>query len=115
MDVSVNTRIKQSQNELFSEIIEEINNDKITDIEWDGRNLWITELGKGSYISKKELSPKYVENLSIRLSNIMGSSFNRFHPILEANTEDLRISIWHESRCQSKSIAIRKIPRSLRF
>lgn len=115
MEESIDKKIKQNRQELFSEILEEINNDKITDIEWDGRNLWITELGKGSYISKKELSLKYVENLSIRLSNIMGSSFNRFNPILEANTEELRISIWHESRCQSKSIAIRKIPRSLRF
>lgn len=115
MEESINTRIEQDREELFSELIEEINNDMITDIEWDGRNLWITELGKGSYISKKELSPEYVENLSIRLSNIMGSSFNRFHPILEANTEELRISIWHESRCRAKSIAIRKVSRSLRF
>lgn len=115
MEDNLKLSIEQNKEELFSEIIDEINNDSITDIEWDGRNLWITELGKGSYISKKELSARYVENLSIRLSNIMGSSFNRYHPILEANTEELRISIWHESRCQDKSIAIRKIPRSLRF
>lgn len=37
------------------------------------------------------------------------------HPILEANTESLRISIWHESRCGRKSMAIRKIPQKLRF
>lgn len=115
MEEEIRTRIEQNKGELFSEIIDEINNNRITDIEWDGSNLWITELEKGSYISPKELSSKYVENLSIRLSNIMGSSFNRFHPILEANTDELRISIWHESRCQTKSIAIRKIPRSLRF
>lgn len=41
--------------------------------------------------------------------------FNRAYPILEANTEDLRISIWHESRCTKKSMAIRKIPTRLRF
>ena len=104
-----------NKNELFSELIEEINNDQITDIEWDGYNLWITELGKGCYISKKELSDKYTENLAIKLSNICGSPFHRIKPILEANTSDLRISIWHESRCGRKSIAIRKIPRDLRF
>lgn len=42
-------------------------------------------------------------------------SFNRSVPVLEANTEDLRISIWHESRCGKKSIAIRKIPIYIRF
>ena len=74
----------------------------VTDIEWDGYNLWITQLGRGCYISMKELSDRYMDNLSIRLANIMGASFNRMHPILEANTESLRISIWHESRCGKK-------------
>ena len=107
--------IEKNKDELFSEIAQEINNDNVTDIEWDGYNLWITELGIGSYISGKELSDRYVENVSIKLANIMGVSFNRSRPILEANTEKLRISIWHESRCHKKSMAIRKIPEYLRF
>ena len=107
--------IEKNKDELFSEISDEIDNEKITDIEWDGYNLWITELGIGSYISGKELSDKYVENVSIKLANIMGVQFNRSRPILEANTENLRISIWHESRCQKKSMSIRKIPEYLRF
>ena len=41
--------------------------------------------------------------------------FNRSVPVLEANTDSLRISIWHESRCTKKSVAIRKIPLSIRF
>ncbi len=107
--------INQNKEELFSELRFEILNNNITDIEWDGYNLWITDLRKGSYISERKLSDRYVENLSIRLSNIMKTSFNRSYPILEANTEELRISIWHESRCGKKSIAIRKIPQKLRF
>ena len=107
--------IEKNKDELFSEISQEINNDNVTDIEWDGYNLWITELGIGSYISGKELSDRYVENVSIKLANIMGVSFNRSRPILEANTEKLRISIWHESRCHKKSMSIRKIPEYLRF
>ena len=53
--------IDKNKEELFSEISDEIDNEKVTDIEWDGYNLWITELGIGSYISGKELSDKYVE------------------------------------------------------
>ena len=107
--------IENNKEDIFSEIKDEISDDTVTDIEWDGYNLWITQLGRGCYISMKELSDKYMDNLSIRLANIMGASFNRMHPILEANTESLRISIWHESRCGRKSMAIRKIPRKLRF
>ena len=107
--------IENNKEDIFSEIKDEISDDTVTDIEWDGYNLWITQLGRGCYISMKELSDRYMENLSIRLANIMGASFNRMHPILEANTESLRISIWHESRCGRKSMAIRKIPRKLRF
>lgn len=107
--------IRQNREELFGELQEEIRNDNITDIEWDGYNLWITDLQCGSYISHKKLCRQYVDNLSIRLANIMKTSFNRMCPVLEANTEELRISIWHESRCGRKSMAIRKIPRKIRF
>ncbi|WP_051555000.1 ATPase, T2SS/T4P/T4SS family [Lachnospira multipara] len=103
------------KNELFSELIDEINDEYITDIEWDGYNLWITKLGEGCKISSKKLSDRYVDNLSIKLANIMEVPFNRIHPILEANTKTLRISIWHESRSSKKSVAIRKIPEKLRF
>jgi pilus assembly protein CpaF len=107
--------LAKHKEELFDELKDEIDDNDITDIEWDGYNLWITHLKKGSYLSRKKLGSNYVDNLSIRLANIMMTSFNRSNPVLEANTENLRISIWHESRCGAKSIAIRKIPRSIRF
>ena len=107
--------IKQNRAELFCEVEHLIQDDNVTDIEWDGYNLWVTDLTKGCYLDNRKLSESYVDNLSIRLANIMKVPFNRVHPILEANTEDLRISIWHESRCERKSMAIRKIPTKLRF
>lgn len=94
-DSHVEEFIASHRSELFSELKEEIADDRITDIEWDGYNLWITHLDNGSYLSKKKLTAAFVDNLSIRLANIMMVSFNRSVPVLEANTEDLRISIWH--------------------
>ena len=114
-DAELRQYLSRHKEELFCELKEEINNNDITDIEWDGSNLWITDLKRGSFLSDKKLKQSYVDNLSIRLANIMMTSFNRSSPVLEANTEDLRISIWHESRCGSKSISIRKIPRTIRF
>ena len=75
--------IENNKDDLFSEIKEEISDESVTDIEWDGYNLWITQLGRGCYIAMKELSDRYMDNLSIRLANIMGVTFNRVHPILE--------------------------------
>ena len=114
-DAELRQYLSRHKEELFCELKEEINNNDITDIEWDGSNLWITDLKRGSFLSDKKSKQSYVDNLSIRLANIMMTSFNRSSPVLEANTEDLRISIWHESRCGSKSISIRKIPRTIRF
>ena len=105
--------INQHREELFQDLSEEINNNNITDIEWDGEHLWITDLTKGSYISQRKLEKSYVDNLSIRLANIMMTSFNRSNPVLEANTETLRISIWHESHCGSKSVE--KYPEAFGF
>ena len=65
--------IENNKEDIFSEIKDEISDDTVTDIEWDGYNLWITQLGRGCYISMKELSDKYMDNLSIRLANIMGA------------------------------------------
>ena len=59
--------IENNKEDIFSEIKDEISDDTVTDIEWDGYNLWITQLGRGCYISMKELSDKYMDNLSIDL------------------------------------------------
>ncbi len=107
--------IEKEKTELFSVLQEEIEDENITDIEWDGWNLWITKLGVGCYRSDKILDDEFVNRMAIRLSNIMKVNFSRMNPVLEANTDVLRISIWHESRCGRKSIAIRKIPKQLRF
>lgn len=70
-DSHVEEFIASHRSELFSELKEEIADDRITDIEWDGYNLWITHLDNGSYLSKKKLTAAFVDNLSIRLANIM--------------------------------------------
>lgn len=107
--------IATHREELFGPFNEYIQDDNVTDIEWDGYNLWITDLQRGSYRCDINVDNSYVENMSIHLANQMKVAFNRINPVLEANTEELRISVWHESRCGRKSVAIRKIPLSVRF
>ena len=80
--------IRQNRAELFREIEDLIQNEDVTDIEWDGYYLWVTDLKKGCYCHNIRLNEEYVDNLAIRLANIMKVPFNRAYPILEANTED---------------------------
>lgn len=91
--------LKRTGDTLFTEIKEFYDDDSITDIEWDGENLWITQIGKGCYKVDKKLSKEYTENLAARLSNIMKVNFTPNKPVLEAHTDNLRISVFHESRC----------------
>lgn len=114
-ELSLDEIIQKNRKELFSEIEEYLDMPEVTDIEWDGMNLWITELGKGCQRLDKKLSSSFINNLSLRLSNIMKVSFNKAYPVLEAHTEDLRISIFHESRSGEKSVTIRKTPALLRY
>lgn len=100
---------------MFDELAEFINNDSITDIDWNGYDLWLTDFNKGKYLSEKKVTDEFIDNLAIKLSNTMNVSFNRQHQVLEANTTDRRISIFHESVAGKKSLCIRKNPMFLRL
>lgn len=95
---------------MLEEIHEYIEDDNITDIDWNGRHLWIEDLEKGRYKSDIILSPSFINNLSVKLGNMMNVNFNRNNAILEAETSDMRISIWHEGLAGERSISIRKTP-----
>ena len=83
----------------------------ITDINWNGNTLWIDHLQKGRYITKETLTKEFVIRFSSLIAHVVSLSFNKVNPILEAETEELRISIVHESVANTgTAISIRKIP-----
>lgn len=85
--------------------------DRVTDINWNGRQLWINDLDKGRYMAPEVLSPAFVERFVSLVSNMTGKVFNRRNPVLEAETEELRLSIVHDSvACSGVTISLRKIP-----
>ena len=88
-----------------------IMSDSVTDINWNGRQLWIDDLEKGRYLAPEILTDTFVERLTILLSNVAGLPFNRMNPVLEAETEELRVSIVHGCVAHSGiTISFRKIP-----
>lgn len=108
-------KLKVEKN-ILEEIWEFLEDENVTDINWNGRELWIDNLEKGRYSMGQILSKKFIEDLSTKLSNLMNLHFNKHNPVLEAETEDLRISIIHESVSPTgRSLSIRKSPKKRRL
>lgn len=83
----------------------------VTDINWNGRQLWIDDLNKGRYMAGEVLSDVFVERFASLISSVVSLPFNRMNPVLEAETEELRISIVHHCVTSSGiTISLRKIP-----
>lgn len=102
---------KYMKEEYFGELLEFINDDNITDINYDGQFLWIDHLMKGRYKSSLILSERFISQFCTRIANVVCQNFNKYNNVLEAETETLRISIIHESVAQGGvAISIRKTP-----
>ena len=97
--------------EYFGDLLPFIRDDNITDITWNGRALWIDDLTKGRYKSELILDDRFIDVFSTRIANLANRNFNISEPLLEAETDDLRVSIIDDSVTGTKkSIAIRKTP-----
>lgn len=97
--------------EYFGELLPYIEDDLITDITWNGSSLWIDHLERGRYKEDLKLSDTFVTTFSTRIANLANKNFNASEPLLEAETDDLRISIIDNSVTNTnRSIAIRKTP-----
>lgn len=69
--------------------------DSVTDINWNGKQLWIDDLNRGRFMAPEVLSDAFVDRFVLLLSNVAGLPFNRVNPVLEVETEELRISVVH--------------------
>lgn len=99
------------KDENYGELLEFIKDINVTDINWNGMTLWIDDIEKGRYMSDLVLTPEFVESFAIRISNIANRTFNKYNPKLEAETEELRITIVHDSVSHTGTcISIRKTP-----
>lgn len=85
--------------------------DDVTDINWNGRQLWIDDLKRGRYLAGEILTNQFVERFASLISSVVSIPFNKMNPVLEAETEELRISIVHECVTSAgMTVSLRKIP-----
>lgn len=103
--------------ELFGEIWPYIIDDNVTDIKWNGKNLWITDLKKGRYMENVVLSDEWLRIFTNVIANSVNENFNMSKPSLMAETKELRIQALHNSVSGDNTIclAIRKTPSCARL
>jgi len=93
-----------------------IKDDQITDINYNGKQVWVDHLEKGRYPIEPFTAHEFMTALAFKIANYVNLPFNISAPILEAETKELRISMLHQSVCRSGlSISIRKTPALLRI
>ena len=100
---------------LFMPLLE---NDDITDISYsNGGQLWVKTLSKGVYPVKIDgINNEVVEKLAFQCSNVMGKTFNMAHPLLDAESAELRLNFVHESIATNGiALLIRKTPAMIRL
>jgi pilus assembly protein CpaF len=84
---------------------------QVTDIDYNGSRLWITDLKRGRYCVNDIVTEQFIQTFTHHMSNCVNKQFNSANKILEADTRELRISIIHDSAASSGiSICIRKSP-----
>ena len=88
----------------------------ITDINYNGDTLWLDDLRKGRYPIDDFDEAEFMKQFCFKIANYVNQPFNVTSPLLEAETESLRISILHESIARGgHSISIRKTPACMRM
>lgn len=93
-----------------------ISDDEITDIDYNGAAVWLTDSSNRRRQWEERLPEEFVEQFTKRIANCVSKPFHKQQPILEAETERLRITIVHESVARSgRCICIRKSLPYVRF
>lgn len=95
--------------EFFGPLYRYIEDDSITDIDYDGKKLWLSDTSNNRYSPDAALPDEFVEAFTKRVANCVSKQFHKQSPVLEAETDTLRITIVHESAAISgRAVCIRK-------
>ena len=107
--------------EYFGPLWKFIDNEEITDVDYNGHEVWLTNIYNERFrvsqaYVEENITNGFVEQFTQRISNVVSKQFNKQNPELEAETNDLRVTILHESVARSgRSISIRKTPPVIRL
>lgn len=114
--------LKYDEN-LFGILWKYIVDPNVTDVKWNGQNVWINDINKGRYKvynddgTPMKLDKDWVQIFCSRIANSVNENFNISEPSLKAETPELRIQAEHGSVSGdgTVAIAIRKTPKTSRL
>lgn len=93
-----------------------VDDDKVTDINYNGKQCWIDHLKQGRFTVEPFSAHEFMNQLAFKLANRVNLSFNTSSPVVEAEFGDLRISMVHPSVCpEGMSLSLRKTPAVCRL
>ena len=102
----------------FGPIKEFLDDDNITDISYSNNGqIHLKTLDKGVYaIDRPDINNALLEKLAFQCSNVMGKTFNMAHPLLDAESAELRLNFVHDSIATNGiACTIRKTPAKIRL
>ena len=74
---------------------------EVTDVDYNGSELWVTDLKRGRYRVSEAVSESFIRAFTHNISNCVNRQFNNANRVLEADTKELRISMIHASAAAS--------------
>ena len=95
-----------------------LDDDDITDVSYsNGGQIHLKTLSKGIYpVDDPEINNTFMEKLAFQCSNVMGTTFNMAHPLLDAESAELRLNFIHDSiATNGVACVIRKTPAKIRL
>lgn len=101
--------LSEEMTDFFGPLYVLVTNDAITDVDYNGSDVWTTDSNNCRRRAEVSIDVDFVEQFTQRVANGVSKPFNKQNPILEAETDCLRITIVHESvALTGRLICIRK-------
>lgn len=101
----------------FASLYTYIEDDEVTDIDWDGGQLWVKRANKKrELVEESVITEGYMYNFALRIALQNSRGFNPVDNVVSCDTDNLRITCIEQSFAVSGlSVAIRKSLSRLRF
>ena len=87
----------------------------VTDLNYNGKDLWVDDLNKGRYVVKGFSDKDAIYRLVLRLSNAVNLPYTVNNPIFETEIGFLRISVLHPTISKDVCISMRKASGQCRY
>lgn len=101
----------------FGPLLKYLDQPNITDIDFNGQTLWIRDIyNVRKSVVEPIITEEWINALASRIADATGSPFNMANPVLEAETENLRITCTHSSiSINGVAMCIRKTSKQPRI